>query len=245
VGLQTRVSEFVYKRNNLHSDILPNLDPVICRTIDDINTCLKLRYEEYCLKRNWENATEFPDGLEKDPHDDKAVHILLVDRLLGRPVGTVRVLFHRPGDPIEESLPSFQLSPAFKAHFMDLARTKHIAEVSRFTISRDKITKKQNRQDLARGVFPALALVKGVLKATAFDQVDIVVKTVTPSLKRLLARTGFHYQDIGVRIEHHGARVPVYRSIPALLAELNERNPDIWRYCTDAGDTWPLDRSSL
>lgn len=96
-----------------------------------------------------------------------------------------------------------------------------------------------------RGIFPALTLIKGCMTAIAFDGIDTMCMTMTPSLRRMLQRAGFRYHDLGVRIEHRGTRIPMFRDIPALLAELHDVNPDIWRFVTEDGETWPLDRTAL
>lgn len=75
--------------------ILPTLTPVICRTIDEIDECMRIRYGEYCLNRGWEAAHEFPDGRERDSYDERAVHILLMDNSRSKPVGTVRIIYRR------------------------------------------------------------------------------------------------------------------------------------------------------
>lgn len=96
--------------------ILPTLTPVICRTIDEIDECMRIRYGEYCLNRGWEAAHEFPDGRERDSYDERAVHILLMDNSRSKPVGTVRIIYRRPGETENAGLPSFDWSPEFRAH---------------------------------------------------------------------------------------------------------------------------------
>jgi len=224
--------------------ILPTLTPIICRTIDEIDECMRLRYEEYCLNRGWEAADEFPDGRERDGYDERAVHILLMDNTRNKPVGTVRIIYRRPGGTENAGLPSFDWSPEFSTHLRVHALTNTIIELSRFTVVRSEIGALTNRSDLARGIFPALALIKGMLRATAEDNVRTAVLTTTPSLQRLLAKAGFRFHDAGVRVEHRGVRVPIYREIPALLAGVYETSPEIWAYVTDHGLTWPLDQSA-
>ncbi len=235
MNLQTVVSDPTFQAKPIQPEILPHLEPVICRTMEDIKTCFKLRYEEYCLHRNWENADEFPDRLEMDSYDDKAVHILLLDRERKKAVGTVRVIYHRPDDFSANGLPSFQLSERFRSHFAQNFRSQRIVELSRFTIVRDAHDKRPSQADFSKGIFPALALIKGVFKAIAFDGVDTIVMTIAPSLKRLLARTGFEFHDIGVRVEHRGVRAPIYRNLHEMIADLYESNADVWRYCSEDG----------
>ena len=230
--------------SSTYRPILPGLTPVICRTIEEIDECMRLRYEEYCLNRGWEAAHEFPDGRERDRYDERAVHILLMDNNRNRPVGTVRIIYRRPGGTENAGLPSFDWSPEFSTHLRVHALTNSIIELSRFTVVRSEIGALTNRSELARGIFPALALVKGMLRATAADNVRTAILTTTPSLQRLLAKAGLRFHDIGVRVEHRGVRIPIYREIPALLAGVYETSPEIWSYVTDNGMTWPLDPSA-
>ncbi|MEP4767956.1 MAG: GNAT family N-acyltransferase [Roseibium sp.] len=223
--------------------LLPELKPIVCRSISEINECLRLRYDEYCLNRSWEDADSFPEGLEQDEYDEDAVHVLLQNRSSGAPVGTVRVILKHPVSPEDRSIPSFQWSDGFRDHVTGHYASRKMMELSRFTISRTKC-QSVNRSDLAKGIFPALALIKGFLRATAKDKVEVVVFTTTLSLKRMLEKSGFFFHDLGIRLEHRGTRAPLYREIKPLLADLHKHNKEIWTYVTDNGQTWPLDTES-
>ncbi|APG48190.1 PEP-CTERM/exosortase system-associated acyltransferase [Phaeobacter porticola] len=231
-------------RRHKHVDLFPTLNPRTCRTIDDIRTCMRLRYQEYCVNRSWEALEQFPDGLERDQYDDSAVHILLEDQRTGDPVGTVRILY-QSFEAKDPQFPSFERSDRFQKHMRRHWTKGKLIEISRFTLSREHSATKVSRADLATGIFPALALVRGIMRAIAYDDVDTVIMTVAPGLQRMLSRSGFRYHDIGVRIDHRGIRVPIYRELPALLAELFDKNVEVWRYITDNGETWPLDRQAL
>ncbi|MFS4580620.1 PEP-CTERM/exosortase system-associated acyltransferase [Phaeobacter sp. C3_T13_0] len=225
-------------------DLFPNLKPNLCRTIDDIKACMRLRYQEYCINRSWEASEEFPDGLERDEYDDRAVHILLKDQRTDLAVGTARILYQSFGARGQQ-LPSFDRSDKFQTYMRQTWTEGSIIEISRFTLSREHLETDLSRANLAASVFPALALVRGILQAIANDNANTVIMTVAPSLQRMLARSGFRYHDIGERFDHRGTRAPIYRDISALLAELFDKNTEVWRYVTDNGQTWPLDRSAL
>ncbi len=207
---------------------------------------MKIRYDEYCVRRNWGSAEAFPDGLEHDDYDDRAVHILLKDKLRDQPVGTARVLYAQDDADGHSGLPTFHLAP----QFLDQVRTQiplnHAVEISRFTISRAHLQADEHAAaDSSHGIFPALALIKGALRATAFEDVDTLCVTTSLSLKRMLARVGLKLHDLGIRIQYWGTRAPLFRDPRAFLAELHAINPTIWRYLTDNGETWPLDPSAL
>ncbi|POF29459.1 GNAT family N-acyltransferase [Roseibium marinum] len=219
--------------------ILPDYDPIICRSLAEINECFRVRYKEYCLSRGWEDADKFPEGLERDHYDDNAVHILLKDIVTGVSVGTVRIIFHDAAGSLEGSLPTFDLSDGFRDHLRPHMQTDRLMELSRLTIARET-SRPVSRADLARGIFPALALIKGVLRAISRDNVGVVVMTVARSLQRLLEKAGFFYNDVGIRVDHRGMRSPLFRELTPLMDDLYHHNQAVWRYVTDNGATWPL-----
>ncbi|MEM5585201.1 MULTISPECIES: PEP-CTERM/exosortase system-associated acyltransferase [unclassified Roseibium] len=218
--------------------ILPDYVPVICRSFSEINECLRLRYMEYCLSRGWEDSTRFPEGLERDRYDDDAVHILLKDTVTGASVGTVRIIYHDAARDTDLSLPSFELAHGFREHLRPHLQSDRVIELSRLTMARE-VSRPVSRGDLARGIFPALALIKGVLRAILRDNVGVVVMTVARSLQRLLEKAGFYYHDVGIRIEHRGKRSPLFREMTPLMDDLYHHNRTVWHYITDQGATWP------
>lgn len=225
------------------SELLPDLNPIVCRSISEIKECFRLRYDEYCLNRSWEDPSEFPDGLEQDAYDQNAVHVLLQNTVTGDPVGTVRIILSESAEPETNSVPSFEWSDGFRDLLVEQFPSKKMMELSRFTLSRTRC-QPVKRDELARGIFPALALIKGFLRATAKDDVELAVFTTTPALKRMLEKSGFFFHDVGIRLEHRGTRAPLFREIKPLLADLHDANPQVWSYVTDNGRTWPLDRDA-
>lgn len=233
-----------YEGKPNHS-IFDRFEPVICRTLADIQQCLRIRYAVYCVEKGWESAEAFEDEQELDPFDQKAVHILLRDVESGTAIGTARVIY---GDPTAEhgGLPSFGWSQEFAARagkFLPLDRT---VEISRFTVRPPSDGLVDGRRVAPVGsAFPALGLIRGTLRATAYDGTTTVCLTVTPSLRRLLQRVGLRFHDVGVRVVHRGTRVPMFRDISAMLADVHRVSPGIWRYLADDGETWPLDPAAI
>ncbi len=223
--------------------ILPDYVPIICRSLAEINECFRLRYNEFCLSRGWEDASSFPEGLERDRYDEDAVHILLRDTVTGASVGTVRIIYHDGACDPDPSLPTFDLAHGFKDYLGPHLKTGRIIELSRLTIARE-VSRPVSREDLARGIFPALALIKGVLRAIARDNVGVVVMTVARSLQRLLEKAGFFYNDVGIRVEHRGKRSPLFREMNPLMDDLYHHNQAVWCYVTDEGASWPSPAAS-
>jgi N-acyl amino acid synthase of PEP-CTERM/exosortase system len=220
-------------------------NPIVCRTLSSIRKCMEIRYEVFCLQKGWEAAEAFPDQRETDNFDEHAIHILLRDRRSGKDVGSARVVFADPA-AADANLPLLRLSGEFREKAQRVLPIARTFEVSRLAISKSALSEAdQTLKPGAPGVFPALALIKGVLRATAFGEFDTSCMIVALSLKRLLERAGLRFHDSGIRVQHRGIRAPIYRGIPALMAELYELRPDVWRYLTDNGSTWPLDRLAL
>src|SRR6266853_4586961 len=67
-------------------DVEDECDVVVAKG-DLIKECLRLRYQVYCVEKGFEPGR---NGLETDPFDDKARHVLLIHRASGEPIGTVR-----------------------------------------------------------------------------------------------------------------------------------------------------------
>jgi N-acyl amino acid synthase of PEP-CTERM/exosortase system len=238
-------AEIAYDLLGSTRKILDKFDIKICNTISDIKKCMKIRYDVYCLEKGWESADAFPDRLERDGFDETAVHVLLKDRARGQAVGAARIIYPDP-DISEGRLPAVALSRPLEAALAQYCGLDGVFEVSRLTISRDALASGSRGFDAALpNASPALALLKGVLQATAYDEFNTACMTVAPPMKRMLTALGCRLHDIGVRIEHRGVRVPLFRNLHAMLAEMHEVRPDVWRYLTDGGETWPLDRAAL
>src|SRR4051812_49801057 len=51
-----------------------------------------IRFHVYCLETGFEDASAFPDGLERDAFDIHSVHGMLIHRPSGQAMGTVRLV---------------------------------------------------------------------------------------------------------------------------------------------------------
>jgi N-acyl-L-homoserine lactone synthetase len=66
-------------------------------TEEERNAAFRLRCRAI-VARGWRPASDFPDGLEREPIDDDAVHLVARDGDI--PVGTIRLILPRPGVPL-------------------------------------------------------------------------------------------------------------------------------------------------
>jgi len=62
-----------------------------------LKMALSLRYQVYCLERNFEEAAHFPDRLETDRYDAQSVHGVLFYRPWDKAIGTTRLILSKEG----------------------------------------------------------------------------------------------------------------------------------------------------
>ena len=96
--------------------LLPTLDLLASRLVEralpirfrladslsDLEQVFRLRYQ-VVVEKGWAKPENFPDGMEQDAYDERAVHILALDD--GRLIGTSRLVLPQPGSrlPTEEA----------------------------------------------------------------------------------------------------------------------------------------------
>ena len=74
----------------------------IANSLSDLEQVFRLRYQ-VVVEKGWAKPESFPDGIERDVYDNRALHILALDD--GNLVGTSRLVFCQPGSrlPTEEA----------------------------------------------------------------------------------------------------------------------------------------------
>jgi len=206
---------------------------------------MRLRYDVYCLRKGWEAAHAFPDRLESDEFDEHAVHILLIERQTGLAVGSARIVFADPS-AAHARLPSFAIGPDFReaaGRSLPLATT---VEISRLTVLRaGDASADSGTPDSTGRVSLALGLLKGVGQAMAAAQATHACFLGSRSLKRLMEGFGFRFYDFGLTLQHRGTRSFLWRDWAALMTNIHDGRPDVWRYLTDDGAIWPVDRAAV
>ena len=210
----------------------------------------RLRYQVYCLERNFEDPGQNPGGVERDEYDDHSVHALLLHRDSGSFVGTVRLILHKPGAR-EGSLPFHKLCQDPRLRDPDFLPFETMAEFSRLAISKsfrrrggDGIYGKvSGLEDIAvdpRRVIPhiTLGLMTMALQVGITYGIECVCAVAEPPLLRLLARFGIVFKSLGPLVNYHGLRQPCYEMAAPLLARIEAERPDIWEVVTDRGRLW-------
>ena len=151
-----------------------------------------LRYDVYCVEKQFLDAAGFPDGLERDEFDDYAVQFVAVNEE-NRPIATLRLVRDGPhGFPLEQHTSS--LFPAF----YDLPRHK-MGEISRLIVSKDY---RERTTSLSAALF-RVALVEGLQQGR-----DYALAAMEPALCRHLKRFGYPFVPIGEPMEYGGRVLP-------------------------------------
>jgi N-acyl-L-homoserine lactone synthetase len=192
-----------------------------------LKTALSLRYQVYCLERNFEKPERFPDKLETDKYDGRSIHGVLFYRPCNRPIGTARLILpddNPTGLPVQSLLVRSKIVPT--SHFPK-AQT---AEISRFAISRSFRPDRRERSKL-----PCLGLVQVLLQLSLLHDITHWAAVMQPALLRMLAKMGIDFTPIGPLVSYHGLRQPSVCNIEQMLQTLLHKNPAHWQIATDGG----------
>ncbi len=226
-------------------------DSIPAETQEQRNEAFRLRYEVYCVEHPFEDPAENPDGLEIDPFDDYSLHSLLMHRSSETPVGTVRLILPRPDDD-DADLPIREVCAheLLKGHSNELPRAK-TAEISRFAVSKQFRRRASDGQTTVGGVndnedprrlIPhiSLGLMQSIVEMAARARVTHLCAVMEPTLLRMLARLGIHFNNLGPRVEYHGTRQPCFSDLDLLLARAWVERREVWEILTRDGTIWPL-----
>ena len=103
-------------------------------TPEFMNIAFALRYQVYCLEREFERAGQHTDRLERDEFDSHALHNLLYFRPTEEAIGTVRLILPDHG---ADSLPIQTILRENGLNAEDYFPIEDTGEVSRFAISNE------------------------------------------------------------------------------------------------------------
>jgi N-acyl amino acid synthase of PEP-CTERM/exosortase system len=204
----------------------------------------RLRYEVYCKELQWEDASAFPDGRERDAFDAGAIHCLLRHRATGLYAGTVRLVPAQTG-ATEPLLPllSHCGQTLFDGPFHPSRLTPgSFGEISRLALRREF---RQRAGESAtpdghgthlfewsqdeRRRFPHIAL--GLyLAASAVGLahgLTGVYAMMEPRLARHLRYGGIHFEQVGEAFDFRGLRAPYFISRQSLFEHLTEPLKDL------------------
>lgn len=208
----------------------------------------RLRYQVYCVENPFEDATQFPDQLERDAYDGKSRHALLRHRPTREAVGTVRMILP-DADHLDDSFPFQQVCTDQRVRDPGSFPIERMVEVSRFSVSKGFRRRFEDAQYPAnveastttaavdKRVIPnmMLGLIESLVQMSAEEDVDYWCAVMEPPLLRLLGRIGIHFEPLGEIVSYHGRRQPCYQHLPTLLDRVSRERPDIWALITTDG----------
>jgi N-acyl amino acid synthase of PEP-CTERM/exosortase system len=220
---------------------------------EEIDQCLRMRYQVYCLENPFEDPAAHSSERETDRYDRHSVHSLLRHKPTGQPIGTVRLVLPRPG-ALQNSFPIQTV--CHSARFANPAQIPWAgtAEVSRFCISKEARRRcfgppglDGRSADGDRELMPlfTLGLIRGLVEMSAQHNIRHWCIVVEPALLRFLKRLGLAFELLGPPVEYHGQRQPCHADLDRLLSQCRTLRPDVWAIITDEGRLGtPLRRST-
>jgi len=209
-----------------------------------IDKAFALRYQVYCLERQFEDADQRQGGLETDEFDRHSVHSLVFHRPQEEPIGTARLILPqaRPNSlPIQELLKKSGLSAC---HFFP---NHSVAEVSRFAISKEfrrrRVESKSISESDAKrerhGNLPCLGLIQMLLRQSVELGIEYWAAVMEPQLLRMLALLGVRFQPVGPLVSYHGLRQPSFCHLPVMVRNMALTRPESWAIVTNNGELMP------
>ena len=237
------VEETLLDRFNRHFRTVPADTPDLIRRAQEI------RYQVYCVERQFENPADHPDHREKDKFDAHSVHSLLVQQATGHAVGTVRLVLPRRDAPAA----SFAIQRVVERTVLAPLPIATTAEVSRFSISKQFRDLTAETLSGAERVGPStalkwtsplmsLGLIQTLVAMSARHGITHWCALMEPKLLRMLAAMAIHFKPLGPLVEHHGIRQPCYCHVATILDRVKHDRPMFWQILTDGGriDTWTM-----
>ena len=209
-----------------------------------IDQAFALRYQVYCLERQFEDPDQQAGGLEVDQFDRHSVHSLVFHRPQDEPIGTARLILPqaRPNSlPIQELLKKTGMNAC--NYFPNHA----VAEVSRFAISKEfrrrKVEAGGIREAEAKrerhGNLPSLGLIQMLLRQSVELGIEYWAAVMEPQLLRMLALMGIRFQPIGPLVSYHGLRQPSFCHLPVMVRNMALTRPESWAVVTNNGELMP------
>jgi N-acyl amino acid synthase of PEP-CTERM/exosortase system len=204
------------------------------RSIDDdpqlLEQSYQLRYQVYCVERQFLPASDYPDQREMDSFDASSIHVAAIDDN-GTVAATARIV-----TPGSAGLPVFRYCTVFPLDTaLDVAGTMAV-EVSRVSISRRYARRPGDvllggvvvpgepgapvggHERRRRSGEPFLTLLKAVIAGARSVNATHLVFAIERALQRWLTHYGFPCRLWGPEAEYYGRVAPYILS----LAELDD-----------------------
>ncbi|WP_013323701.1 PEP-CTERM/exosortase system-associated acyltransferase [Gloeothece verrucosa] len=181
----------------------------------------KIRYQVYCQELHYEAEENFPDQKERDPYDDRSIHILLKHKPTSTYMGCVRAVL---GDSTQPDAPfpfenicqhNFDFSQQPRRNFFEISRLAVISQFRRRageensscglsffnTQPPEGIEEKRTASLIPMSLYLACTSIAVQLKIDAFTLMEA-------RLQRHLRWSGIPCDQMGNFVEFHGKRGP-------------------------------------
>lgn len=197
-----------------------------------LTAAFKLRYQVYCVERQYLPAKDFPTGLEQDEHDDQSAHFGVFDEV-GDLVGYVRLVHARDGEyPFKHHCENLYndayLPPAVDA--VEISRLMVRQDFRRFDTSSLRASTAQEMRDFldARPTTSTqilLHLYRRMLTYSVDQGVGHWYAAMERSLARSLKSMGVGFKQVGPQTDYFGPVAPYLADLGELESTLREINP--------------------
>ena len=212
----------------------------------------RLRYQVYVVETGFERAEDCKRGMEQDLYDQRSDHYLLQHRRTGVYAATARLILPDPRNPLAE-FPIEQHCTFFEgARVNDPAIRRHLAEISRFAVSKafkrrlgeagtlagvaDDVDMYFEDSELRILPHLSLGLIAAVIRMAHDNRITHLYAVMEPALHRLLGRIGVIFNPIGLKTDYHGHRIPYLCSLDESLANIRRVAPPVWDLITERGE---------
>jgi putative PEP-CTERM/exosortase system-associated acyltransferase len=204
-----------------------------------------IRYQVYCDEMGYEDKERFPDQLEIDDWDNRAVHFIVLHKQSGSWVGALRLVLNDNRLPFQDfcSLEN-EINPVDFLQSAELSRLCVLKDVRRYSAKKFAPYGMCYEEDRSGLESPnvkmlyshknmGLSIMWGLLHAAAQycddRHTNNLYLLVAPALVYTIKKEGFCLEQIGEPCEHRGTRLPFQWSVADVLA-----NP-MWKKDYKAG----------
>lgn len=232
-------------------DLIRNYDTTLSagllRGPSELEEAQKLRYRVYCLAHGFEDPRRFPDGMERDAHDPRSIHVGVRHRATETLLGTLRLIPPHPRASGQGLPVMLHCGSRLNRRARDLLSRPGatVGEISRFAIP--KMVQARIPRDIPRDrekVIPlsrrtvslapkdfnsvSLGLIGMALKASLDRGISHWLVCMEPALARLVARHGMRFDPVGPVLEYHGRRQPMVAPIADLLSGIHSKKREFF-----------------
>ncbi len=211
----------------------------------------KLRYQVYCLEKGFLEPNA--NGLEFDEYDAYSSHYLIRHRETNSYMATTRLILPNRKNP-EKLFPMEAYNQIDNIERLKTIRRTNLAEMSRFCVSK-QFRRRANERDLlitndtdesrysprenASSAHLTLALFACAIRMSAEHNIDYWYAIMEPALKRVVARLGVHFVEMGpasLSKHYYGVRAPYAIKVYDLLNDVAEKDLNYWNMLTHYGE---------